>query len=136
MAKDKEASQSKAWPKDKGKGKEAVLKAKESELAKPQAVAEEKKVVDPPILPPVNKEDPPSTKAKLRIFSLSLYFNLGSFFLSLYFFFLLGQFALVHNVLSLLLNEKTLLLPLWAFIFPTMFVFGWLYYFFFLRFLD
>ena len=63
MAQDKEAGQSRAWTKDKGKGKEAVLKAKESELAKPQVVAQEKKAVDPYILLPVNKEDPPSAKA-------------------------------------------------------------------------
>ena len=35
VAKGKEAGQSRAQPEDKGKGKEAILKAKESEPAKP-----------------------------------------------------------------------------------------------------
>ena len=39
MVKSKEANQSRARPDDKGKGKEAALKAKESKLVKPRAVA-------------------------------------------------------------------------------------------------
>ena len=39
MANGKEADQSRAQLEDKGKGKESALKAKESELVKPQAVA-------------------------------------------------------------------------------------------------
>ena len=73
MVKGKEAGQSRARPED--KGKEATLKAKESEPAKPQAVVQEKKATDPPILPPVNKKDPPLMKAQLRIFlSFFVYF--------------------------------------------------------------
>ena len=85
MAKGKEATQGRAWPKVKGKGashsqevsqakplpetkgleanqgKEAVFKI---EPVKPQAVAQEKKATsgkaaNPPIPQPVNKEDPP-----------------------------------------------------------------------------
>nr|POF20819.1 hypothetical protein CFP56_14333 [Quercus suber] len=63
VAKGKEANQSRARPKDKGKGKEATLKAKESELVKPLAVAQKKKAADPPVLSSVNKEDPSSVKA-------------------------------------------------------------------------
>ena len=62
MAKSKEADQSKAQLEEKGKGKEAALKAKESELVKPLAMAQEKKATDPPVLPLVSKEDPPSAK--------------------------------------------------------------------------
>ena len=47
----------------KAKGKEAALKAKQSKPAKPQAVAQEKKAANPPVLPPVGKEDPPPAKA-------------------------------------------------------------------------
>ena len=39
MAKGKEADQTRAQSEDKGRGKEAVLKAKESELVKPQDMA-------------------------------------------------------------------------------------------------
>ena len=39
VAKGKEVGQSRARPEDKGKVKEAALKAKESEPAKPQAMA-------------------------------------------------------------------------------------------------
>nr|POF11369.1 hypothetical protein CFP56_57289 [Quercus suber] len=39
VAKDKEVDQSRAQPKDKSKGKEVALKAKESELVKPLAIA-------------------------------------------------------------------------------------------------
>ena len=63
VAKGKKTGQSRARPEDKGKGKEAAPKAKESEPTKPQAVAQEKKADDPPILPSVSKEDPPPTKA-------------------------------------------------------------------------
>ena len=62
VAKSKEADQSKAQPEDKGKGKEAALKAKESELVKPLPVAQEKKATNPPALPPVSKEDPPPSE--------------------------------------------------------------------------
>ena len=79
------------WPKDKGKGKEAALKAKESELAKPQAVAQEKKAANPSIPLPVGKEDPPRPRLSLGYFFLSLYFFsfcCGSFPLFMMYFFL------------------------------------------------
>ena len=68
VAKGKEAGQGKARPKDKGKGKEAAPKIKEFKLVKPQAMAQEKKatlgkVADPYVSQPVNKENPPPTKA-------------------------------------------------------------------------
>ena len=73
MAKGKEAGQSRAKPKDKGKGKEVAPKSKEFESAKPQAMAQEKKKAANPLVPqPVSKEDPPPPKAWLRI---SLFFS-------------------------------------------------------------
>ena len=60
------------------------------------------------------KKTLPQRRLSLRFLSLPFcIFSLRSFFLSLYFFFSLalegGQFALVHDVLSLSLNEKILL---------------------------
>ena len=103
----KEVSQAKPLPETKGLeanlSKETASKAKESELIKPQVVAQEKKATssktaDPSVPQPGSKEDPSPTQTQL-----------GSVFSSYIFFFCLWQFAMVYNVPFLFfINEKML----------------------------
>ena len=92
VAKGKEAGLGKAQPEDKGKGKEAkTLPKTQGPEATPKAKETTPKAADPHVSQPASKEDPPPTKAQLRIFLFSLLFVLT-------FLFLLWPFAIIHDV--------------------------------------